>query len=160
MFQEEEGWCGVACVQMALDAVGVTVSQSEIAKDIYLEWWGSPQQLVLAYLSRYFKAVNYKHNSTIHDVSFHLNKGNIVIVNFWDDFLDGEEGDGHYSVVAECKKGIITLIDPSLERDGIWAVPTKIFKHAWFDTIETQNKLYVEGWILWIDPNTKVNNYV
>jgi hypothetical protein len=157
-YQEREGWCGVAVVQMAILAgTGVYVSQDDIAKDIYVEWWGTPQQLMLAYLSKYFEKVNYKHGATIRDISFHLNKGHITIVNFWDDFLDGEEGDGHYSVVAECKKGAITLIDPSQERDGIWEVSTKVFNPHWYDTIETQDKLYVEGWMLWCDPASKIH---
>ena len=149
----------MAVVQMAILAgAEILVSQSDIARDIYISWWGVGQQIMLSYLSRFFEKVNYKHGATIRDIKFHLDKGHIVIVNFWDDFLDGEEGDGHYSIVAECKKGIITLVDSSRERDGIWEVPTKIFKHAWFDTIETQNKLYVEGWILWINTESRIKN--
>ena len=150
----------MACVQMAILAgTGVLVPQNEIAKDIYLDWWGSPQQLVLAYLSRYFKKVNYKHSATIRDIAFHLNqREDICIVNFWDDFLDGEIGDGHYSVVAECRKGIITLIDPSQERDGIWSLSTRVFNAHWYDTIETQGKLYVAGWLLWINPESRIKN--
>ena len=142
---------------MTLDAVDISVSQEQIAKDIYIPWWGVGHQIMLAYLSRYFKKVNYKHNATIRDISFHLSKNHILIVNFWDDFLDGEGiGDGHYSVVSECKKGIITLIDPSNERDGVWSISTKKFRAHWYDTIETQDRLYVEGWLLWIDPMSKI----
>jgi len=156
-FQEQEGFCGVAVAQMAIFAgTGVLVPQKEIAKDIYIEWWGVGQQIILSYLSRYFEKVNYKHSASIRDIKFHLDKNHIAIVNFWDDFLDGEEGDGHYSIVAECKKGIITLVDSSRERDGIWQVPTKIFNKHWYDTIETQNRLYVEGWLLWINPESKI----
>ena len=156
-YQEQEGWCGVGVVQMAILAgAGVYVAQKEIAKDIFIPWWGTPQQLMLAYLSRYFEKVNYKHGSTIRDISFHLDKGHICIVNFWDNFLDGEEGDGHYSIVAVCKKGFITLIDPSQEREGIWTMATKRFNPHWYDTIETQDKLYVEGWLLWVNPESRI----
>jgi hypothetical protein len=158
-FQEQEGWCGVADVQMTILAgAGIDISQTDIARDIYIPWWGTPQQLMLAYLSRYFEKVNYKHGATIRDISFHLDKGHICIVNFWDDFLDGEEGDGHYSIVAECKKGSITLVDSSRERNGIWSVPTKVFNPHWYDTIETQDKLYVDGWLLWVNPESRINH--
>lgn len=127
-----------------------------IAKDVYKSWWGVSQQLMLAYFSRFYKTVNYKINSGIRDISFHLNKGHIVIVNFWDNFSDEDNGEGHYCVVAECKKGIITLVDPSKERNGIWSVRTKDFNSHWYDTIEIHNRLYVDGWMLWIAPESRI----
>jgi ABC-type bacteriocin/lantibiotic exporter with double-glycine peptidase domain len=157
-FQEENGWCGVACIQMALASAEIDVSQKEIAHYTYKDWWGAPQQLVLAYLSKYFRRVNYKHSATIRDISFHLNSNHIAMVNFWDNFANSKDGDGHYAIVAECKKGLITLADPSGERTGIWSTTTKDFKPHWYDTIETQNKLYIAGWLLWIDSESRVVN--
>jgi ABC-type bacteriocin/lantibiotic exporter with double-glycine peptidase domain len=157
-FQEKPGWCGPAVIQMALGACRIEKTQAEIAKDVYKAWWGTSQQLILAYLSRFFKIVNYKHDGTMKDVSFHLKKGHIVILNWWDDIDKDDVGGGHYSIVADYDyklKGL-TLADPANGRPGIWTISDKEFNKKWYDTLDVHDRTWIEGWMLWIDPASKI----
>lgn len=157
-FQDKPGWCGPAVIQMVLAKTGIEKSQVEIAKDVYKKWWGTPQQMVLAYLSQFFKIVNYKQNAVFRDLSFHLKKGNIIIVNWWDD-LDGASPEGHYSIVADYNSRLktITLVDPTNTRKGIWTIKASEFNKRWYDTLDIHDRTWVEGWMLWVDPKSKIN---
>ena len=155
-FQEKEGYCGVAVIQSILAIAGIDKTQDEIAKDVYLKFWGVSQQIMLAYLGKYYKTVNYRHNSRSGDISFHLKKNHAIVLNWW----DGEseiEGDGHYSIVSDydTKNRVLSLVDPSNERDGFWKIKYSEFKNKWFDTITLDNKLWIGGWMLWVDPISK-----
>ena len=154
-FQKKPGWCGPAVIQMVLLAAGIKKTQKEIVKAVYKEWWGTDQQLMMAYLSRFFKIVNFKNDSNFSDIEFHLNKGNVVIVDWMDDFDDGEPA-GHYSIVGDYDKKakILTLVDPSNSRKGIWNVATVDFNKRWYDTLDIHNRTWVDGWILWVDPKS------
>lgn len=156
--QEKSGWCGPAVIQMALLTGGINISQTEIADYVYKEWWGTPSELIVAYLSKYFKIVDYKTNSSIDDVSFCLNKGHIVIVGWWDDIDEDDFSNGHYSIITEYdnKNKTITLADPSMGR-GIWKIPVEDFKGRWFDTIDTNNRIYIKGLMISIDLKSKIN---
>jgi hypothetical protein len=156
-FQEKPGWCGPAVIQMVLLKCGIKKTQGEISRDVYKNWWGTPQQMILAYLSRFFKIVNYKQNATLKDVSFHLNKGNIVILDWWDDFEEDSAG-GHYSIAInyDSKLRALTLADPSNDRPGIWTVADKEFNLKWYDTLDVHDRTWIEGWMLWIDPKSKI----
>lgn len=156
-FQEKPGWCGPAVIQMVLSAADIRKSQKEIAKDVCKEWWGTPQQMILAYLSRYFKIVNFKQDANFKDVSFHLKKGNFVILNWWDDFDVSDPG-GHYSIAVnyDNKLKALTLADPSSQRPGIWTISDKEFRQKWYDTLDVHDRTWIEGWILWVDPKTKI----
>ena len=156
-FQEKGGWCGPAVVQMVLASCGIKKTQAKIAKDIYKPWWGSNQQMLLAYLSRYFKVVNYKQNSKTTDISFHLKKGHILVVNWWDD-LDVSP-DGHYSLVIDYIKKTkeLVLADPSRSRKGIWKIKAKEFSSKWWDTLDIHGRTWVDGWLLWVDPASKID---
>lgn len=143
------GWCGQTTIQIILSACGIRKSIFEISLFVYKWWWGTPPQLFVAYLSRYFKTVNYKTGATIADISRHLKQGHIVVINWWD------ETEGHYSIVSECKKGILTLIDSSREREWQWSMATKELKERWYDTLNIQNSLYHTGYMIWVDPKTK-----
>jgi hypothetical protein len=149
------GWCGPAVVQMVLSSAGIEKSQKAIARYIYKSWWGTPHQLILAYLSKYFKTVNYKNSATLKDVRFHLNKANILVVNWWDNIDDENNGDGHYSILADYSEKKVTLVDSDISR-GIWSLPSDDFKRRWYDYIDTRNTTYVEGWMLWVDPKSKI----
>jgi len=157
-YQEKPGWCGPAVIQMALLASGIVKTQKEIAKDVYKDWWGTSQQLILAYLSRFFKIVNYKHDATMKDISLHLKKGHIVILNWWDDIDKDDVGGGHYSIAGDYDyklKGL-TLVDPSNGRPGIWTIDGKEFDKKWYDTLDVHDRTWIEGWMLWIDPISKI----
>ena len=156
-FQEKPGWCGPAVLQMVLARAGIKKSQGEIAKDVYKKWWGTPQQMILAYLSRFFKIVNFKQNASLKDVSFHIKKGNFVILNWWDDFDENNPG-GHYSLAADydSKLRALTLVDPSNERQGIWTISDTEFRQKWYDTLDVHDRTWIEGWMLWVDPQSKI----
>ncbi len=155
-FQEKENYCGVAVIQMILESVGINKSQEEIARDVFIPWWGVSQQIMLAYLSRYFITANFKNNSNTSDILSHLRKNHAIILNWWDD-LDEEFEDGHYSIVSnyDIKTKMLTLIDPSVERSGIWDIKYSEFKHKWYDTLTLDNKIWTTGWMLWINLNSK-----
>ncbi len=156
-FQKRPGWCGPAVIQMVLAKTGIRKTQKVIARYVYKEWWGTAQQMILAYLSKFFKIVNYKHDASFTDVSFHLNKGNIVVLNWWDDFDENEQG-GHYSIAAsyDSKLGALTLVDPSNERPGIWTISENEFREKWYDSLDVHDRTWVEGWMLWVDPGSKI----
>lgn len=157
-FQKRPGWCGPAVIQMALLASGIKgVSQPQIAKAVYKDWWGTDMQIMIAYLSRFFSKVNYKHDGKIADIAEHLEKGHIVMLDWWDD-LDLESPNGHYSIAGgyDLKTKMLTLIDPSNARQGIWEISAKDFQKKWYDSIDVSDKMWIDGWMLWIDPTSKI----
>jgi hypothetical protein len=143
---------------MALLACGIRKTQKTIARQVYKDWWGTTQQIMLAYFSKYFKIVNYKQNATFKDVSVHLNMGHIVILNWWDDIDKDDEPGGHYSIAIsyDHKLRAVTLADPSNGRPGIWTVSDTEFNKKWYDTLDVQDRTWIEGWMLWIDPASKI----
>ena len=156
-FQENKDWCGPAIIQMVLKAAGFRKSQKAIAKDVYIKWWGTTQQILIAYLSRYFKNVRYKRNSSLADISRKLNKGSIVIANWWDD-LDDSDADGHYTIVAKYdkRKQMLSMIDPSNTRSGIWEMNAKDFKGRWYAALDVHGDNWIDGWILWVDIKSRL----
>lgn len=156
-FQEKPGWCGPAVIQMVLLKAGIKKTQTEIKKYVYKEWWGTPQQLILAYLSKFFRDIDRKQDSTLNDISKKLKKGNIIIVNWWDDY-DKENEDGHYSIIGDydLKNKNITLVDPTNTRKGIWDIKESEFKKRWYDSMDVHDKKWIEGWMLWVDPKSKI----
>jgi hypothetical protein len=155
-FQKEDGYCGVAVIQMALLRAGIRKTQKSIAKSVYINWWGVSRDIMFSYLSKFFSSMNFKSNASIRDISFHSKKGHIVIVNLWDNF-EGGEGEGHYCLVSSCdpKAKMIELVDPSESREGIWKIPYKKFKDNWYDTINIDNTIKDIGWFMWIDLESK-----
>jgi ABC-type bacteriocin/lantibiotic exporter with double-glycine peptidase domain len=156
-FQKQSGWCGPAVVQMVLSYNGIKKRQKTIAEAIYKHWWGTGHGLMIAYLSKFFKVVNFKNNATITDVRRHLDKANIVIVNWWDDFSKNE-ADGHYSIIIDydSKNKLITLADPSRTRKGIWKIKSKEFNSKWYDYLDIHGRTWTDGWMLWVDPKSKI----
>jgi hypothetical protein len=155
-FQEKAGWCGPAVVQTVLLSAGITKTQKEIAKDIYQKWWGTGQNIMLAYLSQFFRLVNFRINAKISDIAYHLKKGHIVVVNWWDD-LDAGDPDGHYTIVANYSGKSLTMVDSSTSRDGVWKMKAKEFKDRWYDYLDVHANTWVDGWMLWVDPASKVS---
>ena len=157
-YQEKPGWCGPAVIQMVLLASGIKKTQKDIARDVYKPWWGTNQQMLLSYLSRFFKLVNFKKNSSISDINFHLKKGNYIIVNWWDDLCVNIEPDGHYCIVADYnqKKRTLILADPTVLRSGLWEIKTKDFIKKWWDSLDIHGRTWIDGWMLWVDPTSKI----
>ena len=156
-FQEENDWCGISVIQMALLKVGVEKTQKEIAKDVYTRFWGVGGDIMLAYLSGFFGIVNFKNNASSSDILFHLRNEHIIIVDWYDD-LDGDSPDGHYSIISKYNKKTktITLIDPSRARKGIWEMPYSQFKDHWYDSLTQDGRIWSEGFMLWADPKSKI----
>jgi len=156
IFQENPGWCGPAVIQMVLLASGISKTQAEIAKDVYLPWWGTTGPAILAYLSQFFKTVNYQEKSSLDDLSSHLKMGHIVILDWWDDLDKNESPGGHYSIVDKYENDTLTLIDPSNSRSGVWTVNGTEFVKKWFDTLDIRDEVKLSGWMLWLDPASKI----
>jgi len=154
-FQEKPSWCGPAVIQMALSFAEINKSQQEIAKAVCKDWWGTTEPMILAYLSQFFEEINFSNDSTLEDIVLHLDKGHIVILDWWDDINKNETPGGHYSIAADYKSGILTLADPSNDRAGIWDINANEFLSKWFDTLDVNNKIKIKGWMLWIDPKSK-----
>ena len=143
------GACGPTVIKMIFSVADIKKSILEISLYTWKWWYGCPNQLFSAYLSKFFSLTNYKLNGSIADISRHLKMGHIVVVNFWDNT------DGHYAIISECKKGILTVIDPSREREWRYTIATKEFKKIWYDYLDTINTIYHEGLLIWVDVNSK-----
>jgi ABC-type bacteriocin/lantibiotic exporter with double-glycine peptidase domain len=156
-YQQKSGWCGPAVIQMALLAGGIKISQEKIARDVYRSWWGTTQQTMYAYLSRFYKNLGFRENSKLRDISYHLKRKRFIIVNWWDNLVPEEGEDGHYSVIFDYdnKERKITLGDPSAGR-GIWKMKASDFNDRWYDSLDLHNKKWVEGFLLWVDPKSKI----
>jgi len=158
-YRQKWDWCGPAVVQMALASGGVRKSQKEIAKDVYQKWLGTTQQSILAYLSQFYNMLNFKENSRFSDILYHIERGHTVIVNWWDDIDPHDEEEGHYTLALsyDKKRGKLTMADPIKER-GIWQINKKDFTRRWYDTLDVKGKKWIEGWMLWLDPNSRIEN--
>jgi ABC-type bacteriocin/lantibiotic exporter with double-glycine peptidase domain len=156
-YQKKPGWCGPAVIQMILLAVGINKSQESIEKDVNLSWWGTTEDITIAYLSQYFTSLGYKNNSTLRDITSHINKGNIVILDWWDDLSQGEP-DGHYSIAAsfDSKSKRLTLVDPSAIRRGVWSLKYGEFKKRWYGYLDVNRKLILNRFLIWVDPQSKI----
>jgi ABC-type bacteriocin/lantibiotic exporter with double-glycine peptidase domain len=157
VFQEKCGWCGPAVIQMILAYSGIRKSQKVIARDVYLNWLGTSQQVLIAYLPRFFKDTGYKNNSTLKDIKIQLKKGNLIIINWWEN-IDGSEPDGHYSIISDIdeKNRFLTIVDPSYARCGIWNMSIDKFQKRWFDYIDTNKKIKISHLFLWVNPRSKI----
>ncbi|OGM15022.1 hypothetical protein A3D84_02000 [Candidatus Woesebacteria bacterium RIFCSPHIGHO2_02_FULL_42_20] len=156
-WQQKSDWCGPAVIQMVLAAGGIRATQAKIAKDVFLPWWGVTQQAIYAYLSKYFKSLNFKSNGTIADLTKRLKEGKVIIVNWWDDLEGLDDEDGHYTLLLDVdkKNKKVVLADPS-EGRGIWKMDIKKFRNHWYDSLDLHRKKWVEGWMLWVDPESKI----
>lgn len=159
-FQKKPGWCGPAVIQMALSYAGVRKRQETIAKAVYKDWWGTSHQLMYAYLKKFFKEINFKNHATVPDLIKHIEKGHIVIVNWWDNLDLNVQESGHYSIAIAYNKKTktLTLADPSNERSGIWDIEEKEFKRRWYDLLDEHGDKWVEGWLLWINPASRIKS--
>ena len=152
--RQEDGLCGPAVIKMALSAVGIDKTQAEIVADTNISWWGVDTSIMTAYLSRFFSDIGFKINADIKDIELHLRRGDIVIVDWWDDLTDDPDDppDGHYSIVAKIDKrrGTIKLIDPSAR--GIWDMKISDFQDRWYDYLDVNQKIPQSRWFLRLNP--------
>jgi ABC-type bacteriocin/lantibiotic exporter with double-glycine peptidase domain len=155
-WQQKDGWCGPAVIQMALAAGGIRTAQAIIARKVFQSWWGTNQQSIYAYLSQYFKHLGFKEGAYLKHVKYHLDRKHIVIVNWWDDY-DKEDADGHYTLVVkvDLKTKRIHLADPA-KGNGFWSLTTNDFNKRWYDILDIHGKKWIDGWMLWLDPHSRI----
>ena len=156
-FQKKPGWCGPAVIQMILLASGIKKSQRSIAQAVYKDWWGTSQEMILAYLSKFFGKVEFKTYAKIKDIKKQLKRGNLILVDWWDN-LDGDTPDGHYTLIIgyDTVRKMLQMADPTNAREGIWEMEKEDFKKRWYDSLDTQDKKWISGWMLWVDPKSKI----
>lgn len=154
---EHSGWCGQAVASMTLAAVGVRISQRAIGRHIYMPGFGTTQQALFAYLSKYFQRVGFKENSRLRHLRSHLSRGHIVIVSWWDDLEDNDYDNGHYTLVQSIHHNgaRIRMIDPTEDR-RFWDIKTRVFLRRWYDYLDVHNTKRLDRWLMWIDPESKV----
>ena len=145
-FMNVPGWCGPTTVWMVLDACGIKKNVRKITRKIWLKWYGTPPQLMAAYLSRYFSRMGYEQNCNIASIRWHLGIGHIIIVNW----MDGNEG--HYSIVTDYDNGMLTMVDSSRERPWTYGVDSNIFRQRWWDTLG--GDMRHDGLLIWVDPGS------
>ena len=47
------------------------------------------------------------------------------------------------------------MADPSNDRSGIWNMDKAEFEKRWYDSLDTDGRKWVSGWMLWVDPTSK-----
>lgn len=152
--QEQSGWCGPAVIQMVLKAAGIDNQQKEIANKVYLRWWGTTQDAMIAYLSQYFKEMGSSQNLGIKEAKKHLSLGRIVVVDWWNDLDGSDEPDGHYSVLLFISPdNILTLADPSCD-GGFRKIAAKDFIRRWYDYKDFNCNIKSQRWLLWVNPKS------
>lgn len=156
-WQKKDGWCGPAVIQMALASGGTRIPQKKIAKQVFQPWWGTTQQSIYAYLSQYFKRLGFKEGAYLRNVKYHLNKKHLVIVNWWYDYENPKDADGHYTLIVkvDSQRRKVHLADPA-EGNGFWSLTTNDFNKRWYDSLDVRNKKWVSGWMLWLDPASRI----
>jgi hypothetical protein len=154
-FEEKRGWCGPATIQMILAAAGIEKPQEEIAKFVDLDWWGTTQNITVAYLSKFFDNLGFEQDASVKDIENHLKKGHLVIVDWWDN-LDEGKPEGHYSLAGgiDREKKTITLVDPYPQRKGIWEMSIREFEDRWFDTLDVRDRIRINSFLIWVDPSS------
>lgn len=120
--------------------------------------FGTTQHALFAYLSKYFRRIGFKERSRLRHVRYHLSRGHIVIVNWWDDLEEDCGDDGHYTLVQSIRAdgSTIRMVDP-IEDRGIWNIKTRVFLDRWYDYLDVHNSKRLDRWLMWIDPESKIN---
>jgi hypothetical protein len=147
LFMPHEGWCGVSTIKMIFNATGIEEPIDEIARYTWKWWYGTPYILMVAYLNKFFWLVNYRTGATLEDIKKHLKAGHICIINF----QDGD--DGHYAIVSNYKKGLLTIVDSSMERKWTYTMTPAVLRQQWYDNLT--DSLWHERLLIWVDPKTK-----
>jgi len=113
VYQERDvkGWCGPAVLAMALESVGISVTQSELAKIApYDPDWGTDHEAMLAG-ARAFVLGAYEVIGRGLEELGQLAEKKAVILNFMDGLGNGE--DGHYVLLDRLTENDIVVVDPN-----------------------------------------------
>ncbi len=158
--QIDESHCGPAVLAMLLDALGVEVTQHQIAQaaDIVQtidEHGARIDQLALA-CARLAPTTQfwYKYRSTLDDIKYLLSRNFVVGVEWQGLFYKSEEEEkrqgsaepdyGHYSIITfiDEEQDSLVIVDPYKDfahQDRI--LPIDTFERRWWDTNEVEDAL-------------------
>jgi hypothetical protein len=135
---------------MLLTDIGVSLSQEQIAENLYDSNWGTHRSDMERYLGGYFEEVESTENCSLEIIGAKLNQGYKVIVDWFDNLptIDKDDPGGHYSVLADInwKEKKVKLFDPSNAKriggkNGIYWMDFKDFQDRWHDTGENNEKI-------------------
>lgn len=127
LFKQSKGYCGPACLKMALSHFGINKSERELAKLTNTSRTKGCSEYKIADVARDFGFKSHvKDNSNINELKKLLKKGSVTIV----DWFSPEEG-GHYSVVVGFDRNNILLADPHFGK--IKKHKLDWFNERWFD---------------------------
>jgi len=113
VYQERDvqGWCGPAVLAMALEAVSISVSQSELAKIApYDPDWGTDHEAMLAGARAFVPGAYEVIGKSLEELG-QLAQNNAVILNFMDGTGNGQ--DGHYVLLDRLTENDIVVVDPN-----------------------------------------------
>jgi hypothetical protein len=133
---------------MVLDACGIKKNINKIARAVWKKWYGTPPQLMAAYLAKYFGEVGYEEGCKISDIEWHLGLGHIVIVNWWD------RDDGHFSIVWAKDHTFMWMCDSSAGRCANWIISVHDFESVWYDYLAEDKRLRINGLLIWVNPKS------
>jgi predicted double-glycine peptidase len=150
--------CGAASLQSVLAYYDVEMNESDLQKELGTTQEGTGSEKIVEVAEGQGLKVVQKYNSTVEDIKKHLNKKQLVIVEFqaWQDetrkvsYKDDWES-GHYAVVIGMDKKNIYMMDPSL-LGSRGVLPITEFLERWHDTDSKkvkkyQNAIFFEGTI-------------
>lgn len=127
--KQTKGYCGPACMKIIMDPCGINRSQNYWAKQTKTNRKNGCSEKEMVRVAEKLGFKSYiKHKSTIKELRDLLNKGSMIIV----DWFSPEEA-GHYSVVAGFEGNKILLADPHFGK--IVRHDIKWFEERWFDVI-------------------------
>lgn len=163
VYQERtiKGWCGPAVLAVALESVGVSVPQGELAKIApYDPDWGTDHQAMLRGARAFVLGAYETIGKGLEELG-RLAEKNAVILNFMDTELGreprhgaGNGQDGHYVLLDKLIDDDVWVMDPNpIEFEG----GLRRVKRDWFERhfwdIDRGNKV-VERWALVIPCNS------
>ncbi len=112
------GWCGPACLSMALYAVGLPISQEILAEIApYDPSWGTDYDAML-HASREFVPDTFSLRGNSLEELYALSDFGVVILNFNDSLPEDDAkgiigDDGHYSLLEGLDADSIYITDPN-----------------------------------------------
>jgi hypothetical protein len=133
---------------MVLDAVGTKKNINKIARAVWKKWYGTPPQLMAAYLARYFDNVGLEYDCNVEDIDHLLSHGRIVIANWFD------RGEGHYSIITARHEHFVFMSDSSTGRSSNWIISVHDFESVWYDYLAEDKRLRINGLLIWVDPKS------
>lgn len=148
VYQSTSYSCGAAALQSVLAYYDIEMNESELQKELGTTQEGTAHEKIVEVAQKQTLKVIQKYNTTIDELRAHINKKQLVIVEFqaWQDearkvpYKDDWES-GHYAVVIGIDKKNIYMMDPSL-LGSRGVLPIDEFLERWHDIDSKKNKRY------------------